>query len=95
MLVSLIVVTLCKCFFIGRFVIFSVHYVFFSAMADTGDYLIREATQRDKQSVLALRKDVYGGRDYLPEYYDDFVCWPNVTPFVLLHKDEIVSFFYN
>ena len=62
-------------------------------MADTGDHVIREATQRDKQAVLALRKDVYGGRDYLPEYYDDFVCWPNVTPFVLLHKNEIVSFF--
>ena len=68
--------------------------MFFSAMADTGDYLIREATQEDKQAVLSLRKDVYGGRDYLSEYYDDFVCWPNVTPFVLLHKDEIVSFLY-
>ena len=28
--VFLIVVTKCKCFFIGRFAIFSVHYVFFS-----------------------------------------------------------------
>ena len=55
------------------------------------DYSIRLATPEDKEAVLNIRRNVYGGRDYLPDYYDDFMTSPNVTPFVLCHKDKIVS----
>ena len=54
------------------------------------DFQIREATEFDKEAVLQIRENVYGGRDYLPDYYDFFVAAPNVTPFVLLDKERIV-----
>ena len=53
-------------------------------------YQIREATESDKEAVLKIQENVYGGRDYLPGYYDDFLAAPNITPFVLLDKEKIV-----
>ena len=64
--------------------------MFFSGMEENEDYQVREATEPDKEAVLQIRENVYGGRDYLPDYYDFFVAAPNVTPFVLLDKEKIV-----
>lgn len=37
------------------------------------DIHFREATLCDKQAVLNLRHNVYGGLDYLPDYFEYFV----------------------
>ena len=60
-------------------------------METLDEYSIREGTPEDKIAVLSIRENVYGGRDYLPEYYDDFMTSHNVTPFVLCHQERIVS----
>ena len=53
---------------------------------------MREARLEDKDQVLGIHDNVYEGFDYLPLYYDHFVAANEITPFVLLHKDTIVSF---
>ena len=58
------------------------------------NYQTREATKSDKEAVLKIQENVYGGRDYLPDYYDDFLETPNMTPFVLLDKEKIVRISY-
>ena len=58
------------------------------------DFSIREATTSDKEGVLGIHDNVYEGSDYLPVYYGHFVSSPDITPFVLLHKDKIVSTTY-
>ena len=55
------------------------------------EFTIREATAADKDDVLRIRDDVYGGLDYLPGYYDHFIGLPNATSFVLLHNSKVVS----
>ena len=55
------------------------------------DVHIREATAADKEAVLNIRDDVYGGRDYLPAFYDNFMTSPLTTSFVVLYKGKIVS----
>ena len=56
------------------------------------DISVREARLEDKDEVLAIHDNVYEGFDYLPLYYDHFVTANEITPFVLLHKNKIVSF---
>ena len=55
------------------------------------DVQIREATTADKKAVLSIRDDVYGGRDYLPAFYDNFMASTFTTGFVFLYKGKIVS----
>ena len=55
------------------------------------DLHIREATAEDKDAVLGIHDKVYHGMDYLQDYYDHFISSPNVTPFVLVKGDKIVS----
>ena len=55
------------------------------------DFSVREATASDKEGVLGIHDNVYEGSDYLPVYYGHFVLSSDITPFVLLHKDKIVS----
>ena len=52
---------------------------------------VREATPEDKEPVLNIRDDVYGGRDYLPAFYDNFMTSGFTTSFVVLYKGKIVS----
>ena len=54
------------------------------------DFYIREATLDDKEAVLGIDDNVYEGSDYLPVYYEHFIGAPNITPFVLLQKENIV-----
>ena len=55
------------------------------------DVHIRKATAADKEAVLNIRDDVYGGRDYLLAFYDNFMTSPFTTSFVVLYKAKIVS----
>ena len=50
---------------------------------------VREAVADDRDDVIGIR-DVYGGSDYLPAYYQHFVTSVAITPFVLLYQDKIV-----
>ena len=50
-----------------------------------------DARLEDKDQVLGIHDNVYEGFDYLPLYYDHFVAANEITPFVLLHKNKIVS----
>ena len=52
---------------------------------------MRRATPDDKPEVLALNDNVYGGRDYLPVFYDSFMSTSYIGPFVLLLNRKIVS----
>ena len=59
-------------------------------------YTMRRATPDDKLEVLALNDNVYGGRDYLPVFYDSFMSTSNIGPFALLLNGKIVrSLFVN
>ena len=53
------------------------------------DFFIREATLADRDDVLQIRDETM---DYLPDYYNYFMRSRDITPFVLLHKDRIVSY---
>ena len=55
------------------------------------DVQIRKATPADKEAVLDICDDVYGGRDYLPAFYDNFMTSPFTTSFLVLYKGKIVS----
>ena len=54
---------------------------------------IRQATLTDKEAVLSIHDHVYDGRDYLPVCYDELVSSPNVTAFVMFHRDSAVSLY--
>ena len=58
---------------------------------DMDEFSIREAKEDDKEEVLAIHKNVSGGFDYLPEFYDYFLSAKNAKSFVLLHGGKIVS----
>lgn len=60
-------------------------------MVDMEDAHIREATPADKEAVLKIRDDVYGGRDYLPAFYDNFMSSAYTSSFVVLYKSNFVS----
>ncbi|KAK3577190.1 hypothetical protein CHS0354_037530 [Potamilus streckersoni] len=53
---------------------------------------IRKATTVDKDAVLALNKNVFGGLDYLPSYYDDFLENPIAMPFIITLDGEIIGY---
>ena len=55
------------------------------------DTVIREATPEDKEAVLNIRDDIYGGRDYLPAFYDNLMSSQKTTSFVTLYKGNIAS----
>ena len=57
------------------------------------DLHVREATPEDKEAVLDIHENVFEGSDYLPVYYDHFIASPDITPFVLLNENKIVSIF--
>ena len=63
----------------------------FSIVVGMETYTMRRATPDDKLEVLALNDNVYGGRDYLPVFYDSFMSTSNISPFVLLLHGKIVS----
>ena len=50
---------------------------------------MRKAVTDDRDNVIGIR-DVYGGSDYLPAYYQHFMTSVDITPFVLLYQDKIV-----
>lgn len=56
------------------------------------EFSIREATQNDKEDVLAIHDNVYAGFDYLPQFYDHFMSAKNSKSFVLLHGEKIIGF---
>ena len=56
------------------------------------DVVIRKATLADREAVLAINDNVFGGRDYLPALYDSIITAPNNHMFVLLLRDKIVAF---
>ena len=45
----------------------------------------------DKEDVLNIRKNLYGGLDYMPDCYDKLVSIPNGKAFVAIHEDKVVS----
>ena len=55
------------------------------------NFVIRNAVLEDREAVLAINKDAFGGRDYLPALYDRLLTSPNTKMFVLLLNNEIVS----
>ena len=57
------------------------------------DLVVREATLADKDAVLSVHDNVFEGSDYLPVYYEHFIASPDITPFVILHEDKIVSIY--
>lgn len=53
----------------------------------------RKATPLDKNTVLSLRYNVYGGLDYLADYYDYFMQDRNRQCFVGELDGKVVSIF--
>ena len=53
---------------------------------------IRRATPEDKDAVLRINDNVFGGRDYLPAYYDHFLTAPDMFPAVMLYEKQIVRY---
>lgn len=60
-------------------------------LSEMDDYNVREAREDDREEVLGIHNNVYDGLDYLPVYFDYFMSCKDITPFVLLHKNKIVS----
>ena len=68
------------------------YYIFISVFTfRCGNYFIREAMPSDKEDVLNIRKNLYGGLDYMPDCYDKLVSIPNGKAFVAIHEDKVVS----
>ena len=60
--------------------------------------LFRFALQDDKTELLEMSKDVYGGLDYLPCYYNEWIeeaekILPRRFNFVGVLEDQLVAFF--
>ena len=55
------------------------------------DLKVREAVAHDRDDVIKIRENLYGGSDYLPAYFQHFVDSTDITPFVLLYQDKVVS----
>ena len=64
-------------------------------MADThGKIIIRPATQEDKSGIFALdpNNEIYGGADYLPSSFDEFIQDEQRELNVACLNGKIVSF---
>ena len=57
-----------------------------------GDSFIREANITDKDAVLNIREGLYGGLDFLQDFYDRLVSLPNGKAFVALNKNKEVRY---
>lgn len=57
-----------------------------------GDYEVKEAVRADRTAVLNIRKDIYAGLDFLPDFYEQLVTPPNGKAFLVQNKDKIISF---
>ena len=55
------------------------------------DVRVRHAANEDYHHVLAIKSDVYWGRDYLPWRYHAILASPLYRTAVCQHKDAIVS----
>ncbi|KAL4219854.1 Hairy/enhancer-of-split with YRPW motif protein 1 [Mactra antiquata] len=53
---------------------------------------IRQATLEDKEAILKIHDNVYGGLDYLPAVIDEFFENQNSTSYVAVLNDELVGF---
>ncbi|XP_013380614.1 histidine N-acetyltransferase-like [Lingula anatina] len=52
----------------------------------------KEATLQDYDAVMAINDNIYGGLDYLPDYYKLFMTMPSMTAFLAEKKGETVAF---
>ena len=54
-------------------------------------FAIRRATAEDKDAILSIHNNVFGGRDYLPAYFDHFLTCPGTLAVVMLYDGRVVS----
>lgn len=52
-------------------------YICVSAISFLSNLVFRTASTEDKSVVLSMRKNVYNGLDYLPDYFDYFLTDPH------------------
>ena len=45
----------------------------------------------DKERILNIRRNLYDGLDFMPEFFPKLVSPINGTGFLVTHKDETVS----
>ena len=64
---------------------------FFFFFSDDDKFTIRRATAEDKENVLNIRDNVFGGNDFLPAFYDHFLSSPDIISSVMLYDNHIVS----
>ncbi|XP_050392957.2 histidine N-acetyltransferase-like [Patella vulgata] len=60
----------------------------------TSERIYRRATLDDKEDVLAISDNIYNGRDYLPELYDDVIYDNDKQGYVCEEKGKLLGFFF-
>ena len=53
--------------------------------------MFRKAVPNDKEAILNIRKNLYDGLDFMPEFFPQLVSPINGTSFLVLHEDKAVS----
>ena len=66
--------------------------ILFCLVAMTENTLtIRRATIDDRDAVLKINDNVYGGLDGLPYFYEKYFSSSDIMPAVMLYNNKIVS----
>ena len=53
--------------------------------------MFRKAVPDDKAAIFNIRKNLYDGLDFMPEFFPRLVSPINGTSFLALHEDKAVS----
>ena len=53
--------------------------------------MFRKAVPDDKEAILNIRKNLYDGLDFMPEFFPQLVSPINGTSFIVHHEDKAVS----
>ena len=53
--------------------------------------MFRKAVLDDKEMILNIRKNLYDGLDFLPEFFPHLVSPKNGVGLLVLHEDKAIS----
>ena len=56
-----------------------------------GDFVFRAAVPDDKEMILNIRKNLYDGLDFMPEFFHQLVTPVNGSSLLVLHEDKVVN----
>ncbi|KAK6169296.1 hypothetical protein SNE40_020376 [Patella caerulea] len=60
----------------------------------TSERIYRRATIDDKENILGISDNIYNGRDYLPELYDDVIYNKDMRGYVCEERGKVLGFFF-